>query len=530
MRGSAPGMVSQHRREFQVGLDDVMPDTSMLDKVNLARVKKVVSESAGPGPAQLLHLQQAHRKRPAPLSLGLDLGGGAVSGQDDALTFLWSPTNLAALGGGLSPSSATLQLFSPSPLASRAFPWDSLEDTVSPRRAHGQHGQAAAAAQHGHGHAQQQQQQQPPPTQHQAQQHVQQQQHGQEAWRDVHHGLQQELSAAENEADALRVKVLALHEAQHSLQMQMHYGGFAPQQHSQQQLVQQHHSHSQQHLQLHPAQLQQLQQQLPQLPMPQLPMQLLQLHGQDTAAAAATAGRKRRAVEITGTPAQQLKKERTALEHGDPNGPCMSPSLNGERLAKAALGQLQVMVTKHRVDPVVAGATKLAGKRWTAKQDEQLREAVSEYGCTHWKQIAQRVEGRNHVQCLQRWKKVLQPGLIKGMWSLEEDDMLLALMAEKGGAKCWSKISDRIPGRTAKQCRERWYLNLDPEINRNPWTKQEDDVLVSMHAEMGNKWAHIRAFLPGRTENAVKSRFKSLVRAIRRKAKTPPPSKTTASA
>jgi hypothetical protein len=347
----------------------------------------------------------------------------------------------------------------------------------------------------------------------------------------VHHGLQQELSAAESEADALRAKVLALHEAQHSLQMQMHYGGFAPQQvqqhlHMQQQQLHQQQLHQQQlhqqHLQLHPAQLQQLQQQLPRLHIQAVPAQLMQLHEADTAAAAATAGRKRRKLEITSSPG--LKKQRSALEP-DSNGPCMSPSLDGERLAKAALGQLQVMVTKHRVDPVAAGATKLAGKRWTAKQDEQLREAVSEYGCTQWKQIAQRVEGRNHVQCLQRWKKVLQPGLIKGMWSQEEDDMLLALMAEKGGAKCWSKISDRIPGRTAKQCRERWYLNLDPEINRNPWTKQEDDVLVSMHAEMGNKWAHIRAFLPGRTENAVKSRFKSLVRAIRRKSKAPPPSK-----
>ncbi|GBG34263.1 Transcription factor MYB3R-2 [Hondaea fermentalgiana] len=168
-------------------------------------------------------------------------------------------------------------------------------------------------------------------------------------------------------------------------------------------------------------------------------------------------------------------------------------------------------------DPLAAlryGSSKVAGKRWTAKQDEQLRKAVNKFKSSNWKAIAQCVEGRNHVQCLQRWKKVLQPGLIKGMWAQEEDDKLLELLAQQGKEKSWTKIAEHIPGRTAKQCRERWHLNLDPSINRGPWTKQEDDILMGLHAKIGNKWAEIKRSLPGRTENGVKSRFKSIQRAL----------------
>ena len=34
-------------------------------------------------------------------------------------------------------------------------------------------------------------------------------------------------------------------------------------------------------------------------------------------------------------------------------------------------------------------------------------------GERNWKAIADQVEGRSHTQCLQRWTKVLKPGLIK---------------------------------------------------------------------------------------------------------------------
>ena len=55
--------------------------------------------------------------------------------------------------------------------------------------------------------------------------------------------------------------------------------------------------------------------------------------------------------------------------------------------------------------------------------------------------------------------------------------------------------------------RERSSLNLDPSINRGPWTQEEDELLIKLHDKLGNRWAKIKGHLSSRTENAVKTRF-----------------------
>ncbi len=47
-------------------------------------------------------------------------------------------------------------------------------------------------------------------------------------------------------------------------------------------------------------------------------------------------------------------------------------------------------------------------------------------------------------------------------------------------------------------CVYRWYNHLDPSINRDPWTPQEDATLMQAHRNFGNKWADIAKLLPGR--------------------------------
>lgn len=58
------------------------------------------------------------------------------------------------------------------------------------------------------------------------------------------------------------------------------------------------------------------------------------------------------------------------------------------------------------------------------------------------------------MQCLHRWQKVLNPSLIKGPWTKQEDEKLVILVQTQG-AKNWSKIANNLPGRIGKQCRER---------------------------------------------------------------------------
>jgi hypothetical protein len=49
-------------------------------------------------------------------------------------------------------------------------------------------------------------------------------------------------------------------------------------------------------------------------------------------------------------------------------------------------------------------------------------------------------------------------------WTEDEQDRLEALVAHHG-TRNWSTIAARMPGRTSKQCRER-YINNTPELKK----------------------------------------------------------------
>ena len=99
----------------------------------------------------------------------------------------------------------------------------------------------------------------------------------------------------------------------------------------------------------------------------------------------------------------------------------------------------------------------------------------------------------------------------KKIWKKEEDETLIRLI-ELHGPNRWSFIAQGIDGRQGKQCRERWFNHLNPEISKEQWSEQEEWILCLLHKLYGNKWAVLTQLIKGRTDNSIKNHWNSIMR------------------
>ncbi|KAK9161893.1 hypothetical protein Syun_008234 [Stephania yunnanensis] len=102
--------------------------------------------------------------------------------------------------------------------------------------------------------------------------------------------------------------------------------------------------------------------------------------------------------------------------------------------------------------------------------------------------------------------------LRKGLWSPEEDEKLLRHIT-KYGHGCWSSVP-KLAGlqRCGKSCRLRWINYLRPDLKRGTFSQQEENLIIELHAVLGNRWSQIAAQLPGRTDNEIKNLWNSCIK------------------
>ncbi|GAV91174.1 Myb_DNA-bind_6 domain-containing protein [Cephalotus follicularis] len=102
--------------------------------------------------------------------------------------------------------------------------------------------------------------------------------------------------------------------------------------------------------------------------------------------------------------------------------------------------------------------------------------------------------------------------LKKGPWTSAEDAILIEYV-KKHGEGNWNAVQKHSGlFRCGKSCRLRWANHLRPNLKKGAFTQEEEQLIIELHAKMGNKWARMAAHLPGRTDNEIKNYWNTRIK------------------
>jgi hypothetical protein len=91
---------------------------------------------------------------------------------------------------------------------------------------------------------------------------------------------------------------------------------------------------------------------------------------------------------------------------------------------------------------------------------------------------------------------------------IQEVKLLRDLVPNGEPSGTWKYIASHFAsrGRTAQNCREKYLAIAEQRKKGQNWTQEEDNILISLQDQMGNRWKLISKSIVGRSENDVKVR------------------------
>ncbi|RUP43865.1 hypothetical protein BC936DRAFT_136617 [Jimgerdemannia flammicorona] len=134
---------------------------------------------------------------------------------------------------------------------------------------------------------------------------------------------------------------------------------------------------------------------------------------------------------------------------------------------------------------------------WLPEEEERLLDATQN-GNMSWQAVAQRVGTRNRTQCFFKHYNMTKSSQ-KGRFT--DDESKAILDAFKRYPSDWKAIASEVKEvtgveRSPQQCREHYQRELDPRLMKGPWTAQEDKIIVDAYNHYGPKFSVISQLLP----------------------------------
>jgi hypothetical protein len=119
----------------------------------------------------------------------------------------------------------------------------------------------------------------------------------------------------------------------------------------------------------------------------------------------------------------------------------------------------------------------ISRRPFTQKEDSLILKGIQLYGKGYWKQIAELVTNRTEHQVRERYRNYLNPNINKYPWTPEEDAKLTMLVSQHGNK--WSMFSKSFHGRTPTAIKNRWNVHLSRDIKSSSKTEIHENIFFN---------------------------------------------------